>query len=176
VGVELVDFAKIIAMLDLPGLALNVFPDDRIYRSHNQITLGGPRDQRAHEIVVWAIRRQTLLQHVVEELHTATHLPIGPKQVHVEIRPLVHERRTANQTVNQARPFVGRSGLQKAQKVCRSGNAASEIQRDAPKELLVGADGVGMPSLFHFPENVVVDEITTRNSLDRPQWFRQTRG
>src|SRR4029434_7035863 len=97
-------------------------------------------------------------------------------QVHVEIRPLVHKSRAANQTVNHLSALVGRNISHEVENFRRSGNAARKVERDTSKELLVGSlrrvrDAVS----FHFPEDVVVDEIASLNPLHGSRWFGQAR-
>ena len=115
VGIDLMNLAKVITMLYLPGLAFDMLANDRIHRSHHQVALGRPGNERAHEIVVRTVRSQALFQHVVEQLNPAPHLPVGPEQVHVEIRPFVDESRAADQTVDHAGALVGRVVSKKAQ-------------------------------------------------------------
>ncbi len=40
VGIDLMNLAKVIAVLHLPGLAFYMFADDRIHRSDDQVALG----------------------------------------------------------------------------------------------------------------------------------------
>ena len=108
VGVDLMDLSEVVWALLLSRLTFDVLAHDGIYRRHHEVTLGRTRDQGAGEIVVGPIRCQTFFQHVVEQIDPAAHLSVGADQVHIEVRPLVHKGRAADQLVNQLGSLIRR--------------------------------------------------------------------
>src|SRR5262249_18176821 len=100
----------------------------------------------------------------MEQLHTASGLAVRAKQVHVEIGPLVHKRRAADQAIDQLGALVGRGIRKKLLEIGGGGDASGQVEGDAAEKLLIGGERrVRYPVALQLSEDKSIDEVAARD-------------
>ncbi len=158
-GVELMHHAHVPTVVWL-GLALDMLPSDYIGSGQSVAALPGRCDQGLDPLVVGTVRAQILLEPVVKQLAAPAHLAVGPKQVHVEVRPLLGERLAGEQLVDLGGALPRRPVSCERAHLLGGGDPADQVQLDSAQELSVPSERrmrYAVPS--DLAEDAVVNEV-----------------